>query len=315
MTPKVSPAQQHILERLSTGWQVGVNMTLDSRNWLQDGGAGCGGATERVSGDDVHALVTQRLVYQSKQSFPTSTYDITESGRAFLKGEWTDAIHQKVAAILNEKGVPLKVEPEEPELPPAKHPSYGNVSISHISGGHDQLYGASVRHDHKLCLRIEHSEIVRNTGTERYHAGANIVEVDMSYDQFVNMLFNSNRGGTPCTIRSIQGETIESPTITSKRGIISKQFAEKIKAATDGAETLRAEASRILKTPGVLKAADKSYLLGIMDHLVQDIRSNIPYVETTFQEALDKSVGEVETQLAVRASALGVSGAPKLLAP
>ena len=44
----LTPAQQHIVERLRSGWGMGRVLTLTSHYWLQQGGLGRGGITESV---------------------------------------------------------------------------------------------------------------------------------------------------------------------------------------------------------------------------------------------------------------------------
>jgi hypothetical protein len=290
--------------------------SLEGRTWIQKGGAGRGGETQIITFDDFNSLLNQRLVYRSKHSFPTATADITESGIALLAGTWTDEIHQKVAAILNDKGVPLSEMADDPELPPTEHPSYGQISISHINGGHDELYGATIKHPQRICLRVQHSKIHRQETHESYMDGSLIVELDLAYDQFVGMLFNANRGsGVPCTIRNLNGESIPGPSLTTTRSNLSKKFKQTIIAVTENVATLQAEATRILKTPGALKADDKTYLLNILTKLTQDVRSNIPFYEKTFQENMDKTISEIEIQLDQRAASLGLkrNDTPKLL--
>ena len=307
MKPRLTDQQRHILELLNDGWQIGTGSAPGDRNWIQQGGAGRGGKTEDVKRADIDALFNQRLIFQSKRSFPTSTIDITEAGKALLAGKWTDEIFKKVAAIIDEKGVPVHAVPEDEALPPEEHPSYGQISINHVSGDDDILYGASIPHGHRVELTIMHSSIARLDEHEHYHGGRSIVEVEMSADQLVSLLFNTNRGdGVPCTIRTIDGERVEGPPATSKRAALSRRFERTMEAVTDNAASLEAEAERILKTPGALKAADKEYLLSILNRLVQDARSNVPFIEKTFQENLDQSVQEAEAQLTQRASSMGL---------
>lgn len=306
MQPKITDQQRHILELLNTGWQIGVGHGMSTHHWIQKFGAGRGGETERVTTADTQSLLNQRLIYRTSNSFPTSTIDITEAGIALLAGKWTDAISEKVKALLEGKSSPIQVMAKEDVEAPTEHPSYGQISISHTTG-QATLYGASVRHNDHIALRIRHSSIHRNGSSEHHHGGKEIIEVALAYDQFVGMLFNSNRGdGVPCTIQTLQGERIPPPELTNKRAQSSKRFASTVQSVTDNAATLKAEAERILKTPGGLKAAEKEHLLNIMHRLVMDVRENIPFIEKTFQEQVDKSVMEVETQLARKATALGL---------
>lgn len=77
---KLSNAQQHVIDRMKQGWQLGNSMTIGGRFWIQSGGCGSGGPSEDVNANTVQALVKRRLIDVDKQKFPTCTWKLTKRG-------------------------------------------------------------------------------------------------------------------------------------------------------------------------------------------------------------------------------------------
>lgn len=78
MPQTVSPAMQHVLDRMRTGWQLGQSITMDGRYWLQQGGCGKGGASETVNASTAHALYKRGLIVRDVHKFPLQTYRLNE---------------------------------------------------------------------------------------------------------------------------------------------------------------------------------------------------------------------------------------------
>lgn len=76
-TKKLSPAQQHIMDRMRDGWGLGKSQQ-GARMWLQRGGVGSGGATEDVAFSSVYVLYKRGLL-TFHYAFPTSEYRLAES--------------------------------------------------------------------------------------------------------------------------------------------------------------------------------------------------------------------------------------------
>ena len=78
---KLSETQQHIIDRMKSGWQLGTSMDLRSRSWLQKGGCGRGGESEDVHGNTVHALSDRKLIVVDSEGFPLRTYKLAGSAK------------------------------------------------------------------------------------------------------------------------------------------------------------------------------------------------------------------------------------------
>ena len=81
-SPPLSPAQQHVVARLRSGWALGLTLTFTSRYWLQQGGLGRGGATEPVHANTAHALYTRGVIQSVRRAFPVEEFQLTKEWRA-----------------------------------------------------------------------------------------------------------------------------------------------------------------------------------------------------------------------------------------
>lgn len=77
---KLSESQQHVIDRMKTGWQLGETMTFEGGFWMQEGGCGHGGEHEKVGAGTVQALLKRRLIEMDQSKFPIRTWKLTKRG-------------------------------------------------------------------------------------------------------------------------------------------------------------------------------------------------------------------------------------------
>jgi len=74
---KLTAAQTRVVELMEQGWELGESVSISFGGaWLQKGGVGYGGSSEKVSRATVHALVSKKVIVCTDHSFPTRTYVI-----------------------------------------------------------------------------------------------------------------------------------------------------------------------------------------------------------------------------------------------
>ncbi len=251
----------------------------------------------KLTYDALLYMADQKLVRRCRNDHTSSDYTITDAGRSALRGDYTDPNAQVNDSILAEgceEGIPDDPVDEDVHDAPRAHPSYGVIGISHIQGRDVNLFGATIPHDHFINLKISRAESKRNDSTDWIHAKDTLVEVYLSYDQFVSLLFNSNGRETPCTIRYADGERMEEPpTPVSPRAQITNEFNRIVRSANENAKSLAEEASRLLKRTGSLGKEDKERLFTLLQGVVGNTSSNMEFVQERFQKAMDKSLTEV----------------------
>jgi len=180
------------------------------------------------------------------------------------------------------------------------HESYGMIGISR-QHGHDttDLFGSSVRHNTVFSLRIQRADKRRHLNRNWYHGkGKPIVEVYLSPNQLVDMITSLNVGdGVPCTLSRVNGEKMDGCPSTDTRQQFEDEFADKMKNITSETSKLERQASELLTRKGTLKKAEKEELLHTISMLVQNIRSNVPFVQSSFNEAMDDTVTEAKSEV------------------
>ena len=72
----LSKVQQHVVDLLGQGWELGVAQGIDPRAWLQQGGLGRGGKTEDVRSNTLYALWKRGAIVLKSDKFPTTRYEL-----------------------------------------------------------------------------------------------------------------------------------------------------------------------------------------------------------------------------------------------
>lgn len=76
---ELSNKQQHIVDLMKSGWQLGMSTAgLNRYSWIQKGGCGKGGETEDVHGNTVFALQDKGIIVVDHERFPLRTYKLKE---------------------------------------------------------------------------------------------------------------------------------------------------------------------------------------------------------------------------------------------
>jgi len=170
------------------------------------------------------------------------------------------------------------------------HPSFGQLSIHRITSGGRVLYGSSLRHTETIRMRLSSSEAHRSLNNTRYFPSKTLFEIEMSPQQFAQMITTMNRAdGTPVTILRTQNGEVEGCPYENERETFSKEFKKDINDITSNARGLIKKAEELLNQKSVRKS-DLRELLSVLRNLKTDLSSNLSFVETQFQEATDRAV-------------------------
>lgn len=195
-----------------------------------------------------------------------------------------------------------------------EHDSYALLQISRVTniGGTD-LFGSSIKHLNTIRLRICKGIVERNLNKDWYNGGKEYIEVEMSYSQFAEVITNLNQGvGVPVTLRYLNGEQIEECPFTNKRQEFENEFKEKMDELNNKLKRLTENTEEILNNKEAPTKADKKTILTELQMLKQEIESNIPYVASSFNEQMDKTVmeakGEVEGFVMHKIISAGLKG-------
>ena len=191
------------------------------------------------------------------------------------------------------------------------HESYGLVGVSRRTGDPGNLFGSSIRHHNYVALTIKRAEDNRDLHRNWYYGHESLIQIEMSNTQFAEMITSMNMGdGVPCTIRYVENKRMEDPPGISQRQIFEDEFRADMQKVGSKIASAVEKAYALLDTKGSIKKADKQEIVSLLNSISQDINANMPFVQTQFNEAMNKTVlsakGEVEAFVTNKVTSLGI---------
>ena len=180
-----------------------------------------------------------------------------------------------------------------------KHPSYGLLQFSRMSGGLTNLFGSSIQHKDTIRLCISECDVKRDLSTDWYHDNGRIIEVEMSYSQFAEAITSMNMGnGVPVTIRWVRGEgRIEPCPFTDKKQQFEEEFKHKLDKANETANQLILNVEKLFEEKKNLTKNDKNEILSMLTKIYQSINGNSDFMYRMFNEQMDKTTTEAKGEI------------------
>jgi hypothetical protein len=179
-----------------------------------------------------------------------------------------------------------------------KHESYGMLQFSRVNGGASSLFGSSIQHNNTIRMRLCNGSVQRRLNTDWYHAGSEIVEVEMSQTQFAELITSMNCGsGVPVTIKHINRKIMENCDFTNKRMQFEEEFAEKMKKISVILGKLTQQSKEVLNDKKTITVVERKAILNKISNLESEISSNIPFMSSCFNEQMDKIVNEAKGEV------------------
>ena len=113
--------------------------------------------------------------------------------------------------------------------------SWGMVGVYRNYGGNRELFGSDVTNCNTIRLCLKEGQCHRQLGYTHYIGGGLIAEIELSSNQFADLLTNMNVGdGVPCTIKWLKNEgEIPYKSQTPKLDIIHNEIEERVDEAVD----------------------------------------------------------------------------------
>lgn len=179
------------------------------------------------------------------------------------------------------------------------HESFGMLQLSRLtSSGGRALFGSSIEHSNTIALRICEGDVERGLNTDWYHAGRQYIEVEMSQTQFAEAISSMNQGsGVPVTIKRLMGKRMEACPFTNKRQQFEQEFEERMEKLAEQFEAMTAHAEAVLGGTKTPTKAEKAEIMNTLFKVKQELANNIPYVNTCFNEQMDRTVLEAKGEM------------------
>lgn len=196
------------------------------------------------------------------------------------------------------------------------HPAYGMINVSRCQGGDGEYFGSGIKHNNFISLIISRGERCRDEYGDYYFSKDNMIEIHMTTTQWAELITTMNYGsGTPCTLYAIEdeetGHMMPIPKIkfNSRKTEINNDL--KIKMDEIAKDIIEDEINlkEILSKKGAINKSEKKQIAWMMEKLHQNIKSNLPFLHTCMQKAVDNTVteakGEIDSYLTNAITSLG----------
>ncbi len=180
-----------------------------------------------------------------------------------------------------------------------EHESFGLLSFHRIHAGNGKpLYGSALKHSEIIRMTLYKSKQVRNLHENRYYPKEVLFEVDLSPQQFAEVITTLNMGhGIPVTIYRMLGKQLKDCPYEDEREIFTKEFQQRIDKVTKTAQSLMEKANALLSQKNPLKAAEKEELKNLLYRIDQELKSNMQFTSTMFQETVEKTVSSGKQEI------------------
>jgi len=171
------------------------------------------------------------------------------------------------------------------------HPSFAQLSFHRYSGGHNNLYGSAIRHQEYIALQIKRSVKHISPYSEYYYAySAPLIEVFMSQAQFAEAITTMNMGsGVPVTLHSLKGEFFPKCPEFNQAQKANNDLNQKMNEFADKIAHGQKRINEILGKKGAINKGERKEISNIYSMLMQDLRSNLPFLHECMTEAFDKT--------------------------
>lgn len=181
-----------------------------------------------------------------------------------------------------------------------QHESFGIAGFSRSTTGGDgvSLFGSSIKHGNTITFIVRHAEVTRNLEQDWYNSSSRqpIIEIEMSQSQFAEMITSMNMGeGIPVTIRKVDGKRMEACPHESKVQQHSNEFKQRMKEFSERLNKYGKELYSLIEKR--IPQKEQIIAKNIVDQIVQEVESNIPFYEKQFVRQMEKTQTEAKAEV------------------
>lgn len=179
-----------------------------------------------------------------------------------------------------------------------EHPAFGNVTVSRVSSNSDiDCFGSSVKTHNCIEIEVNHAKLTRDLNNDWIHDTGSIVRFRMSLTQWSEFVSSIGQGGgTPITLVRHEGKSVEELEWENETIKIENEFKNHMDDITSEMQKISKDVDDILAKPAINKG-DRKAIHDNINMLLQEIRSNIPFIKKQFSESMDKTISEGKAQI------------------
>lgn len=176
-----------------------------------------------------------------------------------------------------------------------EHPAFGMIRAARVSG-QTTLHGSDYEHRNWIEVTITHGDLIRNLNQDWYHAGKEIVSVQLSEAQWATFVSSLNVGsGVPCTIDHIQHKLM--PGIPLRKPIKEVADIEFETTTKKMAARVNQAIKSVEETMQGIPQKKKESVLGHLRMIKQDLESNFPFIRKQFGEQIETQIEKAKIEV------------------
>lgn len=203
--------------------------------------------------------------------------------------------------------LPVESETQIGQCDPHKryeHDAFGVIVMSNPSGGDNKLFGSDVRHDHRVCIKIQRATLERSLSNDWIHGRNILLELEMSHAQFAQFITSSGNGsGTPVTLRYAQHASVtrieEMPAI-GELETKAETFRREIRSSANRqVGHIQAEIDKLgaMLETGKVSIKEARAIHHSLKCRAENLPSNMEFVVEQAEEALEKAQAAAKIQI------------------
>lgn len=183
-----------------------------------------------------------------------------------------------------------------------KHPSYGLVSFSRVTGNPGRLFGSPLtNHQSFVRLSIGPGERIHNLGADRFYGSVRgeMIEVLLSAAQFAELVTTMNIGlGVPCTISRLNGQKVEAPPEEpTESEHVQLGFEKDAQRLRDDMYKFADEIGELMSTKKNISQQDRQRIMKALNKFVSRVVDDMPFMLGQFAEATEKVTQHAKTEI------------------
>lgn len=183
-----------------------------------------------------------------------------------------------------------------------EHDAFGLITMTNPTGG-DKMFGSDVKHNHRVCIKVQRAELERNLSNDWIHGRNTLVEFEMSHAQFAQFITSSGNGsGTPVTLRYAQppGTHIKEMPAIGDIETKAEAFRREIKnSAKKEVGRIQVEIDRLgaMLATGKVGIKEAREIHSNLSSRAANLPSNMEYIVGQAEEALEKAQVAAKIQI------------------
>ncbi len=191
---------------------------------------------------------------------------------------------------------PLDAEKDVADVHVPEHESYAVISGGRRNSTGVALFGTSIAHNQTISITISTAKHNRSLNNDNIWAEKELIQIELSENQFAQFITSMNSGGIPCTIRRLGGKGMANPPYQTKQEIFEAEFKKEMNNFTLDVQKALESTTEILKKQSIGKE-DKKQILENTSRLISHVNSTIPFIREQFREQMDDVIHDAKTQI------------------